>query len=108
MSLCLAEEAQADGVDVLTAEDDHTGVNFLHRQVCHILQKICKMISLFKLKYRADFSLKRNACFQTIFDHADSCQKLIEMGMDPNKALSAYFENGDGGYSSYVRSFTCE
>jgi len=29
----MAEEAQADGVDVLTAEDDHTGVNFLHRQV---------------------------------------------------------------------------
>lgn len=33
VSLCMAEEAQADGVDVLTAEDDHTGVNFLHRQV---------------------------------------------------------------------------
>lgn len=31
--ISVAEDAQSAGVDILTEEDSHTGINYLHRQV---------------------------------------------------------------------------
>lgn len=154
-----SEEAQAEGVDVVTARDDHTDINFLHKQVwttkwfciciyiclyhniCYVLrmnQDLARaLIPYHTIPYHTTTTtipyyttiLYHNTTtiiiiiwpnlhpvrlwcvfltiFQTIFDNPLDCQKLIELGLDPDEECSGG-ENGDGAnyivlcYTMYI------